>query len=431
MRSLSKSVQLASVLAVLTPFGVAARGDFRIVAVQLGDGASPVGDTAQAVSLSEFSLAGSTGTLLDSHSIPSTGAAALTLGGAGGHDGHLNVAGNGQYLLLGGYRANAGAPNPVAQSAADVNRVIGRISLSDWSIDTTTALADAYSGGELDAVVSDNGLHFWTAGDGTNNGSPSTGGGLRYVDHLGAGTTTNLSQTQTIPSPSGLDPDSMRSARLVNGQLYITTASQGSFGNRGLYATTDPLPTTGPQTMIPLMNNNEGNSSSSVQEMAPDSKGKWVPKSDIVFADLNPAVPGLDTAYSTGGKNEVAKWSLIDNGLGGYAWKQVQVSTFLNNGNDGLDVNALDLVVNPDDSVDLFVANDAGIYRLIDSTGYVGVQPPAAAGFVTINDVPYYITAPANTKFRGIAIVAVPEPASLGMLAIAALGLLQRRRRIR
>ena len=63
--------------------------------------------------------------------------------------------------------------------------------------------------------------------------------------------------------------------------------------------------------MIPVMNNLEGNSTDPGQELAPDQKGTYAPKTDIVFAHLtsptHDELPGLNTAYATGGKGEYEK----------------------------------------------------------------------------------------------------------------------------
>lgn len=430
-RKIKRIVAAAAVAAAL---GVSqARADFNsgnLVVLRLGDGSATVTDAAQALYLDEYNI--TTGALVASHALPSSGAGAITLSGAGDHDGHLNFSADGQYLLLGGYRADAGTGNPVPQSAATVNRVIGRVD-SNWNADTSTALTDAFDQGSINAVLSDNGQRFWVAGDGTSQVliDPShpeygytevdtTTGGLRYVAAPGNSLTVNLSQTQSLSAPSGLEPDSLRSATLVDGQLYILTASQGSFVNRGLFATADPLPTTGPQTMIPVMNNIEGNSSDPGQELGPDPKGKFVPKSDVVLLDLNPAIAGVDTAYSTGGKQEYEKWSLATDGF----WHQTDVEVFAG----AQDINALSAMVNGG-VVELLAATDSGIYKLTDANGW---DTTIGGAF---SSTPF-ISAGGDTLFRGIAVepsyslAAVPEPtAALGMLAMAMGAAAGRRRR--
>lgn len=385
-----------------------------IVVLRLGDGSAAVTESAQSAFLDEYDML--TGSLVGSHSIPSAGSTALTLSGRGEHDGHLNLSSNGQYLVLGGYRADAGAANPVPQSPSVINRVIGRVD-SNWNVDTSTALTDAYDQTDMTAVVSDNGLRFWTVGDGkydnlndavNNFQTPTITGGLRYVSSLGASASVNLSHVQSITydetgKVQGLWPDSIRSARIAEGQLYITTPAYESFVNRGAYRTEDPLPTAAadaPQTMIPVITNTEGS--------GPDPKGKFVPKSDVIFLDLDPSVLGVDTAYTTGGKDDYEKWSLV-----GDMW--IKHSTQLLP--SGQEINALDSYADGT-TVTLFAATDQGIYRLVDTAGY-------NADFSSTFSMTPFIEAGSNTEFRGIAML--PEPASLILLSLSGLALLRRR----
>lgn len=402
---------------VLTLAAASARAAFspNIVVVRLGDGAAAVNDTAQQVFLDEYSL--STGALVSSHPLPSTGPSAFTLSGRGDHDGHLNLSSNGQYLMLGGYRSDAGASNPVAESSAAVNRVVARVD-AGWFTDTSTALADSYDRTDITGVVSDDGQRFWTVGDGKYvdlvSGDPNydfkiptTSGGLRYVNQIGAASSVNVSQTQAVPADLANDPwpDSIRSARIVDDQLYINTPAWESFGNRGAYATSDPLPAAlvdTPTTMIEVITNTEGQGA--------DPKGKFYPKSDIVFLDLDDSVPGNDTAYSTGGKADYQKWSLVND-----EWIQVSNELLVN---DSEEINAFDVVLDGD-LVMLFAATDQGVYKLTDDTGY---NHPLTSFFADA-----FFLADVNTEFRGIAIV--PEPASLLLLILGSATLTTRRRR--
>ena len=396
----------AALLTVGTAFGQFTPGNLAVL--RLGDGTAVIDSTAQPLFIDEYDA--TTGALVASHPIPSTGATALTLGGRGEHDGHLNLSSNGRYLLLGGYRADAGSPDPVP---ANDLRVIGRID-SAWNVDTTTTLeVGAYDRTYLTSVVSDNGERFWTVGDGkyvnlddvaNNFLTPTTSGGLRYVDHLGASSSINVGHVQTITYDStgkvqGLWPDSMRNARIVDGQLYVTTPAKESFVNRGLYATADPLPISGPQSMIPIITNIEG--------QPPDPTGKFVPKSDIILLDLD-GVPGIDTAYSTGGKNDYEKWALVDG-----VWELISTQLLPS----GEEINALDALVEGT-TVTLFASTDQGIYKLVDSSGY-------NADFNDFFPLTPFITPGSGTEFRGIALL--PEPHSLILFGLAALALRRRR----
>lgn len=375
-------------------------------------------DAAAEVSINEYDIF--TGAFVSSHVLPSTGSAALTLSGIGDHDGHLNLASNGRYLLLAGYRADVGDDNPVYASSASVPRVIGRIDTS-WNADTSTALTDAYDGTDINAVVSDNGLRFWTVGEGKYLPDPinqpdvelaTTTGGLRFVANLDDATSVNLSQTQTTGGP--LEPDAYRSARIIDGQLYLNTASPECFVNRGAFITENPLPTAvvdSPQTMLGVITNLEGNDTDSGQQLAPDKKGKQVPKTDLVMVDLDPSIPGFDTAYSTGGKDLYDKWARVfDIAHGEYVWQQVSDSGLFNSSDEIL---ALDAHVTDEGDVMLFASTTFGIYRLIDDAGYNAafhLAEPANA---------YFISAGSTEQFRGVALI--PEPTTFVLLGLSAL----------
>ncbi len=394
-RPLSGTFAVALLLAIACGSATAEFNDNTIVVLRLGDGNGSISDAAQKVFLDEHDSA--TGALIASHPVPYAGPDTLTIGGQADHDGHLTLSSNGWYLLFGGYRADADAASPVTQAPDVINRVIGRVD-QDWNVDTSTALDNAYDQCEITAVVSDNGSRFWTVGEGKYDDptnivndfqTPTTTGGLRYVPALGASTSINLSHVQTITYDEtgkvvGLWPDSIRSTRIVDDQLYITTPAPESFVNRGAYRTEAPLPTAvvdTPQTMIGVITNTEGQGS--------DPKGKFVPKSDVVFLDLSSSVPGLDTAYSTGGKDDYEKWALVDS-----AW--VKLSNRLLP--SGQEINALDACVAEDLTVTLFASTDEGVYRLIDTSGY-------NADFSSTFPADPFITPPGNTQFRGIALL--------------------------
>lgn len=382
-------------------------------------------DAAAEVSINEYNMF--TGAFVASHVLPSAGVSALTLGGLGDHEGHLNLSANGQYLMLAGYRADVGDDNPVYESSASVARVIGRLDTS-WNADTSTALTDAYSGTDINAVVSDNGLRFWTVGEGKYLPDPvnqpdlevaTTTGGLRFVANLGDTTTVNLSQTQT--TGGSLEPDAYRSARIIDGQLYLNTASPESFVNRGAFVTENALPTASvdtPQTMVGVITNLEGNDVDNGQQLAPDKKGKQVPKTDLVMVDLDPGIPGFDTAYSTGGKDLYDKWALIyDSGEGEFVWQQVSDSGLFNSSDEIL---ALDARVTDEGDVMLFASTTFGIYRLIDDAGY-----NAPFNLAESADS-YFITAGGTEQFRGVAVL--PEPTTFVLLGLSALAMTARRR---
>ncbi|HSI37196.1 MAG: PEP-CTERM sorting domain-containing protein [Phycisphaerae bacterium] len=400
-----KQCGMAVVAAVAAMWAGAAEAAFthgNLYIVQVGTAGGTLSDAAQPVSLVEFNPAGVQ--VGAAHALPSTGAStALTLSGAGSHDGHLNFSTNGQYLLLGGYRANAGAANPVIGTSAGANRVIGRID-STWAADTTTALNDAYDQTEMTAVVSDTGSRFWTAGSGSYvsglNSLPTTTGGLRYVGAVGATSSVNVSRTQATGGANA--PDSLRGAKLIDGQIYVNTAAKESFDNkRGIFTTTPALPTSGAAAVADFVVNADGNPA--------DSTGKFAPKTDFVLFDLNPSVPGFDVAYGTGGKLDYEKWSLV-----GGQWTRATNKSIASG-----EIQAMDGMLDASGNVVLYATTATAVYKLTDTAGY-------GNDFSTTFAQIY--AAPAGTEFRGLA-VAVPEPGMVGAIAVAGVGMMMRRRR--
>jgi hypothetical protein len=155
--------------------------------------------------------------------------------------------------------------------------------------------------------------------------------------------------------------------------------------------------------MIPVINNQEG--------MAPDPTGKQVPKTDLILLDLDATVPGLDTAYTTGGKADYEKWSLV-----GGTWIKISNKTVPS----GEDIQAFDAISTPS-GVQLYATTISKVYSLLDTAGY-------DADFSQTFPATPLISAEDGTQFRGI-VALVPEPSSLAFVALSGLALLRRRRR--
>jgi hypothetical protein len=349
-----------------------------LVVVQLGDGSATLGNGAVSVFLTEYNISGASPVLVQSIALNSSGPSALTLPAISDHDGQLNLSENGQYLLLGGYRSDAGNVDPSTQTSALVPRVIGLIG-ANGSVNTTTALTDAYSQTSIRSVTSVNGQQFWTGGD--NGGGATATGGTHYVANVGATTSTNISQVQMTGLAN--TPDNIRDVAVFNGQLYNSSGSGASVG-KAVFQVGTGLPTSGMQTLTPLTN--------------VDS----ITSFDFVHLGNGPA--GLNTLY-TSGASGINKFSLV----GG---------TWVHDGSSlGISVINEDITVSANGSTaTLFVSSAGGIYRDVDTSGFGGSMTGSFG---------LYLSAPTNTEFRGLSLspTSVPEPSSV-VLALSALGVL-------
>ncbi len=180
-----------------------------IVVAQLGDGGAALSGAAAQVTLREFQVGPNifTGDNLAFNSGAS--GRRVTSSGTATSEGFLTLSTNAQYLSYQGYDAALATAAVAATTAAATNRVVARVGF-DMSVDTTTALTDAYSAANIRSSLID-GANIYTAGTAT-----SPGGGVRSTT-LGGTTSTNLS-------------GALQNARVVNmsGSALLVSASSGS-----------------------------------------------------------------------------------------------------------------------------------------------------------------------------------------------------------
>ncbi|MGY3090026.1 hypothetical protein ACVWYF_003074 [Hymenobacter sp. UYAg731] len=334
-----------------------------IVIARVGDGSASIANAAAtAVFLDEYTPAG---VLVQSVALPtsvsSTGRSLTAAGNAPTELG-LSRTGNGRNLVLAGYGAVPGTAAVATSLATDVARVVGVISPSG-NIDTSTGLGDAFDGANVRAVASPDGVSFYVVGSDS---------GVEYTT-LGAF------------SPTRIDagPNSLRGVRIAGGDLYVSANSSPNFG---LSKVGTGLPTAAGQAVTVLPGFPAATAGSS--------------PNGFFFADLSPAVPGLDVVYVADGRsgtgNGIQKWSLV-------AGSWVLNGTIAGTSSTGL--SGID--GNPNAAgtgVSLVASSPASLYILADNTGYnvaptqTALPTPAAR-------------AATNTAFRGIAFAPVaPAP---------------------
>ncbi len=372
-----------------------------LVIYRVGDGTGSLANTGNPVFLDEYTTSG---TLVQSIPMPTTVSGSnkqLVASGTATSEGFLTLSSDRQYLVLAGYAASIPyASSLPATASATVNRTVGRVDVSG-NIDTSTALSDFASAGNPRSVASTDGADLWVSGS-TN--------GVRYTT-LGSTTSTQLSTSVT----------NLRQLKIAVGQLYVTTSS-GSTVRLGTVGT--GTPTTSGQTITNL----------------PGFPTSGSPYS-FYFADLDPAVAGMDTLYvaddtaSTGG---VQKYSLV-----GGNWTLNGTIDAGSNSYRGL------VGIHSGSTVTLYATRKGGsgatgggeFASIVDSSGYNATPASPVISLLA--------TTGANTAFRGVAFApgTLPNaitlrtltamPASLrplaalpilGLVALAGLAVYRRRR---
>jgi hypothetical protein len=351
------ALQAASALA--NPFTLG-----NIVIARVGDGSASIANSAAtAVFLDEYTSAG---VLVQSVALPtSVSSSGRILTAAGNAPTELGLARttNGRNLVLAGYGAVPGTPAVATSLAADVARVVGVVS-PGGNIDTNTGLGSTFDGASVRAVASPDGVSFYVVG---------SDAGVQYTT-LGA-----FSPTHIDAGPTGL-----RGVRIAGGDLYVSANISPNFG---LSKVGTGLPTTAGQAVTVLPGFPAATAGSS--------------PNGFFFADLSPAVPGVDVVYvadgRTGPGNGIQKWSLV-------AGSWVLNGTIAGSTSTGL--SGIDGNTNAAGTgVSLVASSPASLYILADNTGYnvaptqTALPTPAAR-------------AATNTAFRGIAFAPVaPAPA--------------------
>jgi hypothetical protein len=298
--------------------------------------------------------------------------------------GHLALSTDGNYLTLGGDDAIPGTAT-VRQTTA--GRVIGRVTLSNGAVDTTTSLTDAYPGStnnnnDMRGVVTTDGTEFWTSGTSFPTAT-NTNAGVHYA-LLGATTSVRLD-----PGSSSGTLSNARVANIYNGQLYVTSGSGGFLGINT------------PGTGLPRPTLNDQSSPTLVVPTSVSGTGTASPY-DFWFKDANTVYVADDRAGTvlTNGSlgGGIQKWE-----FNGSSWL-LDYTLKLAAGADG--IRGLDGTI---------VGGNAVLYATTGTAG-VGAQAVLPDSLVTITDTGTGLdtftslaASGTNKIFRGV--VFVPTPA--------------------
>jgi hypothetical protein len=381
-----------------------------VVVYQVGDGVTPLSAAGHPVMLKEYTPAGVLVQVLPLPHAKSGNQLALIDGGtADGNDGQLSRSVDGRCLVVPGYGrdmtyngttgayANTGSGNAGGTGTTDgvtlVPRVLAVIG-ADGSIDTSTALTDlatTSAGLQIRGAASADCNRLYVA-SGNSAGSTVAQTGVRTA-FVGASTSVNLTSA-SLNQPYGLG--------IFGSQLYASSYSTA--GKMGVNAVGTGLPTSG--------------SGNVAVARLPGLSDVLTPRTyGFFFADLSPAVPGIDTLYvadqsaaGTATTGTLRKFSLV-----GGSWVNngdlVAVGTRAYRGLTGSVANGV---------VTLYATSTAanfGSHQLVkisDGSGYNGsVWPGTPTTLATpALQLPNSTTATGNLIFRGVALAPDPSVAT-------------------
>ncbi len=349
-----------------------------LVVLRVGDGTSTLtSGTGASVNLLEFTTVRSAQTATSTTSIPSTGGNSLTLSGGSTTEGILGRSDDGRYLLIGGYRQNAGS------SINNVERVIGRVDMNR-NVDTTTSVtaATSFNGtSSIRSVASTDGTSYYLGGEGGNSAR-----GIVYVSSHGV----------SGQSGTAIFNGNHRQVQVIGGQLHMSTgAGSGSAANyvSGLGRSNVALPTT-TQT------------NADVTALFSQASGST---HQFVTLDLDAGVAGIDTIYAADlTSNQIDKYS-----FDGTTWTA----------RGSLSVTGVNGIAARSNSgqVELFYTTASQFRSIIDTASF-------NSSISGLDDI-LISSAGTNFAYRSLNFTPVPEPASLIAVAAAGLGAVTWRRR--
>jgi hypothetical protein len=353
---MSYSMRVCAMAALLTVGAEAVRAELFVVRV--GTGAAALSNASTATFIDRFNDDGSA-SASPTIALPTAVSGAnfqLTNSGSATSEGFIARSVDGNYLTLAGYGADPGVTQIAQTASATTPRVVGRVTIATGVVDTTTALSDAYSGGNIRAAVTTNGTDIWTAG------TVQTLGGTRYAT-LGATTSLQVSGS----------PTNTRVIDIANSQLYTSSASNPFFGVSTVGTGT---PTTSGQTTTLLPGFPTTSS-------APNTHSSY----DFWFKDANTVYVADDGGFAAAGG--IQKWTFDS---GAMTWSLAY--TLLNTGTATTAVRGL-----------------TGVFDGANTTLYATTTATSANKLIKVVDIGAgsmsmdLATAPTNTAFRGVEFV--------------------------
>ncbi|MBU6222842.1 MAG: PEP-CTERM sorting domain-containing protein [Planctomycetes bacterium] len=320
------------------------------------------------------------GTLVQSIAITATGAGTklITAGGATA-EGALAISPDGRWITFGGYNATIPQASSLpGSSSATIPRSVGILDTTTGNV-TLTTTGTFYNAQAVRTAYSSDGNKFWTAGSGFGISYGTVSGGTSVlVNGTGAGT-------------------NMRVLGQYGNDLYISTSSGSLSPTIGLLGG-NPL-----AGGVPTSNNQLP--SIPLQGGTP-TKSRY----GFVFLDTNPSVPGLDTMYT-----------VDDSATSGGLWKYTLDLTGTWNAAGSItgttgQLRGLTGAVNGGNAQLFMTGSGNTLWTFTDSSAATSTLNGTLSAFTSLS------TAAANTAYRGVVLVPVPEPSSSLMLVAAVAG---------
>jgi len=397
---------LASIATVVGPAAPARAAGFSsgsLVVERVGDGSATLSGTATQISVLEVTKAGS---LTQTITFPTSGSDQQSDSGSATSDGYLNTYGG--FVSVPGYNVAVGTAS-VASSNNKVNSLLGTSgTVVTRTLFPTTGTASApyspFSGNNYRSSIATSGSTFY--GTGAANGTPNTGGAW-YFD--------GSAFTQVSSTATG-QPTNLRVVEIYNNQLYATS---GATTGIGIWAIGSGLPTASGQTSNLLFNSTITGTGSPYGFMMFSTGGQGAGVLDLAYiADDRAVAGGGLQKWTLSGTSWTNSWSLL---VGASGTSTLQSGT-------GAGFAGLRGLAGTYDSV-----LGATLYATTTETNNNRLISIFDTGTTTPSTYSTLQSAGTNFAFRGVDLspVAVPEPSTYAIAAMATLGMagLMRRRR--
>ena len=400
---------IATVVAPVAPAHAAGFSSGSLVVEMVGTGTATLTSAATQISILEVTTAGS---LTQTIILPSGTSDPQTDSGSASSDGYLNTYGG--FVSVPGYNAALNTAS-VASSNAKVNslldatgsvatRTLFPVGGPSGTTPGTPAGVSPFSGNNYRSSIATSGSTFY--GVGTSSGSPSTGGAWYF----------NGSAFTQVSSTATGQPTNLRVVEIYNNQLYATSAASTGYG---IWSIGSGLPTTAGTGTVATMAINTGTGGAYGFAMfSTGSQGAGVLDLAYIADDRAVAGGGLGK-WTYNGTSWSNSWSLL---VGASGTSTLQSGT-------GVGFAGIRGLAGTYDSV-----LGASLYATTTETSNTRLISIFDTGTTTPSTYTTLQSSGSNFAFRGVDLspVAVPEPSTFAIAAVATLGmagLIRRRRR--